>query len=250
MIIQDARTLFESGPRETRVTVVVPLYNYEKHIRETLDSVAAQTFRDIAIVVVDDCSTDSSAAVAEAWMRDHVDQGLSLYLRQNHKNAKLSITRNTGIDFARSEMCFMLDADNVLYPRCIETHVEALDSRPDASAAYSLIEVFEARKSLIGNSAFAASELKYGNYIDAMAMIRRDVLLEMGGYRHMRHGWEDYELWLRFCEADRFAIHIPEILSRYREHGSSMLRTQTNVSKNIAEVHETISSMHPWVELR
>lgn len=249
MIIQQTSQLFAHRLEGHKVAVIVPLHNYERYIVETLDSVAAQTLRDTALIVVDDCSTDRSAEVVSAWMAANRNCGLGLGLWRNERNARLAVTRNTGIALSSAQYCFFLDADNALYPRCLEKHAQALDDRPDAAAAYSLIEVFGRRGGVLGTGVFERAALSCGNYIDAMAMVRRSALVELGGFVHIDHGWEDYDLWLRLCEAGGMALHIPEILSRYREHGGSMLRTQTNLPDHIRQLHAELNRRHPWLDL-
>lgn len=249
MITREARVLFSHGHASRRVSVIVPLYNYANYIVETLESVRAQSFRDLVIIVIDDCSQDDSAAVVKSWMEQNCDCGLALVLLQNTSNARLAITRNTGIAHATTEYCFFLDADNTIYPRCIEKHVAALDSRLDAAVAYSLIEVFHGRSALMGASLFSRDALRHGNYLDAMTMVRRSILLDFEGFHHIDYGWEDYDLWLRLCEANQFAVHIPEILSRYREHSASMLRTDTNLPDHIRKLHLMMTERHPWLDL-
>lgn len=250
MKVQDCDTVFESGEMARRVSVIVPLYNYASVIEDTLDSVAAQTERNLALIVIDDYSSDESVATVSTWMHRHARDGLGLRLCRNRANARLSITRNTGVSQARSPYCFMLDADNLLYPRCIEKHAAALDGRPDTDAAYSLIEVFEGDTDIIGAGIFCREGFRHGNFVDAMAMIRTDALKDFEGYADIRHGWEDYDLWLRMVEAERLALHIPEILSRYRQHNTSMLRTHTNVAQNIRDLHKEMTRRHPWLDLR
>lgn len=249
MLTQETDLVFERGASDNRVSVIIPLYNYAHHVVETLDSVLAQSTDDISLIVVDDCSTDTSVQVASQWMQQQQNSAKSMMLVRNRANARLSITRNTGISLSRSEYCFMLDADNILYPRCIEKHVDALSARPDADAAYSLLEVFEGQSDMIGAGVFTRAGLKHGNFIDAMAMFRRSMLLSMQGYENIRYGWEDYDLWLRMLENDQFAIHIPEILARYRQHGSSMLRTETNVNNNIKYLHDFMKKRYTWLDL-
>ena len=248
MVVQDAEMLFERGNRQAQTTVVIPLYNYAHHIVETLQSAAKQTTDDVMILVVDDCSTDSSVETVLEWMKKQtIKKGMTLL--RNKENARLPITRNTAINYCRSEFCFMLDADNIIYPRCIEKHVQALNGRPDADAAYSLIEVFEGRSDVVGAGVFIKEGLLHGNFIDAMAIFRRSVLTSLNGYENLRHGWEDYELWLRMIEKNKITIHIPEILSRYRQHKNSMLRSETNKAENISELHKYLKKRYSWLDL-
>lgn len=249
MITQETDPIFKRGALNNNVSIIVPLYNYAHHVVETLDSVAVQSTKDITLIVVDDCSTDNSVDTVHQWMQRQPKNRMGMMLARNRSNAKLSITRNTGIDLSRSNYCFMLDADNILYPRCIEKHVAALVARPDADAAYSLLEVFEGQADVIGAGVFTKDGLKHGNFIDAMAMFRRSMLLAMEGYENIRYGWEDYDLWLRMVKEDKIALHIPEILARYRQHNSSMLRTETNINKNIQLLHETMKKRHEWLDL-
>ncbi len=250
MRTQTTDLIFSAGSLDHRVSVIVPLYNYEKYIVDTLESVVNQSWSDLTIIVVDDCSRDESAEIVKNWMqRCAASSSLGLFLLRNKQNVRLATTRNTGVAFSQSEYCFFLDADNLLYPRCIEKHVEALDARADCPAAYGLIEVFDADTGIIGAEVFDRARLKHGNYIDAMAIVRRESLLALGGYHDIRHGWEDYDLWLRICEHDHIALQIPEILSRYRVHSASMLRTTTNKSKNIRELKRNMTKLHPWLDL-
>lgn len=249
METQSARMIFERGDLARKVSVIVPLHDYANLIVETLESVAAQRFEDIALIVIDDASTDDSRAVVEDWMRTIDAPHLTLVLLANSANAGLSATRNTGIAHARSEYCFFLDADNLLFPRCVEKHVRALDAREDCIGAYSILEEFGGVSGLIGSSVFDRERLKRGNYIDAMTMLRRQAIQQLGGFKTIKHGWEDYELWLRLCEAGDRLLHLPEILSRYRNHQDSMLRQQTNVGNNIVELTRNIERLHPWVTL-
>jgi len=249
VISQETETLLEHGSDWAEVSVVVPLYNYETYITDTLNSVATQTLEDVSLVVVDDCSKDSSAQVVKRWIEENPQRFSKAKLARNVRNAGLAITRNTGIAIAGSPKLFFLDADNLIYPRCLARHVDALSSSPAARGAYSLLEVFDADRRVIGAEVFDRARLKRGNHIDAMAMIRREYLLEIGGYHDIKHGWEDFDLWLRMCESDDFLIQIPEILGRYRVHHQSMLRTTTNVGNNHLALRENITSRHPWLEL-
>ena len=181
MRTQATEIVFESGGDWPEVTVVVPLHNYAGFIEEALDSVGAQTLRPLGLVVVDDASTDASLEVVRGWMRREAGAFARAVLARNVRNAGLSITRNTGVSLAASDFVFFLDADNALYPRCLERHREALEGS-DATFAYGLLEVFGADTGIMGTEVFGRERLKKGNYVDAMAMIRRSVLVAQGGY--------------------------------------------------------------------
>ena len=110
----------ETGKRVDKgVTVVVPLYNYQEVICETLDSVLAQSFRPLSLVVIDDCSTDNSLDAAQAWFRAKADEFAWAALLKHRRNCGLSTSRNTGFATAQTDLVFALDADNHLYPKLL-----------------------------------------------------------------------------------------------------------------------------------
>ncbi|WP_428332600.1 rhamnan synthesis F family protein [Novosphingobium sp.] len=246
--IQNTNVVFEKGGLERQVAVIVPLYNYAGLIEWTLDSVAEQSHHDIVLIVVDDKSDDTSLAIALDWMADY-EGPISLRLLSNNANFGLSATRNLGIVHSQSPYCFFLDADNEIYPRCIARHVAALECRSDCAGSYSIIEQFEGATGLKGNNVFTRDALARGNYIDAMAMVRRECLDKYGGFRAIKYGWEDYDLWLRLAEGGDRLLHIPQILSRYRHHRNSMSRQQTNKAENVEELRASMRELHPWLKL-
>jgi hypothetical protein len=135
---------------------------------------------------------------------------------------------------ARGEFCFVLDADNEVYPRCLSKLSQALIDDPTAAAAYGSLEKFSGTESLglMNALPWEPQRLRAGNYLDAMAMLRTSVIRgEFGGYPTDRrlHGWEDYGLWCALASAGRHAIRVPEIVARYRVARHSML-SLTNIS--------------------
>ncbi len=248
--MSQGQVVFESGTsRDARVCVVIPLHNYAHLVNEALESVAAQTMPEIELVVVDDASTDGSLAVATEWTRRRAQRFRRVVLLRHVANAGLSAARNTGVSESSAPAFFPLDADNVLYPRCLEQLHAALD-QSDASFAYSLLEVFEGKRGIMGADVWSHERLARANYIDAMALIRTEVWRALGGYTHMPYGWEDYDFWCKVHEAGGYGIQVPNILGRYRVHYSSMLRTVTNRADSQAALHSDMRRRHPWLKLR
>ena len=107
-----------------RVTVVTALYNHADVLPRALDSVLLSHLRGFELLVVDDGSTDDSAEVATGWMRDH--PRVSARLLSHGINRGLGAARNTAVAHARAPYCFILDADNEVYPRCLGNSASAL----------------------------------------------------------------------------------------------------------------------------
>ena len=213
---------------EAQVTVVVPLYNYEPTIAECLESVAAQDLPQLSVVVIDDASTDNGGEKAASILRQHDRRFVSARVVRHVRNQGLSMARNSGVAWSREPYLFMLDADNRIRPSCLSKLVEALELSK-AAFAYSQLRMFGDVDGFGLADVWDTARLREGNYVDAMALVRRDALVAAGGYATLAndYGWEDYDLWLRFAELDYRGVFLPEILCEYRVHKSSMLRMRT-----------------------
>ena len=218
-----------------RVSVIVPLYNYETHIRRALESATRGRYQSIEFVVVDDGSTDDSLLAARRFLSEN--EGVPALLVRHPVNRGLGVARNTGIDFARGEFVFMLDADNAVYRHGIERLVEALDADPEAVAAYGMLAMYSdsGPAGLLSYQPWRPRRLRAGNYIDAMALWRLSALKALGGFAadQRLHGWEDYDLWCRTAEAGHGVAFVPEIVAEYRFTRHSMLSV-TNLSVQTA----------------
>ncbi|ACK69698.1 glycosyl transferase family 2 [Gloeothece citriformis PCC 7424] len=229
----------------SQVTVCISLYNYRNYILETLDSVYNQTLDLLDLIVVDDCSKDDSLTVTLSWLEKNSQRFNKAQLVQHQTNNGLAYSRNTAIGLAQTPYVFILDADNLLYPRCIMQGLEALESSK-AAFAYSIIEKFGAMEKIIGNQSWSKEQLAYGNYIDAMALIKKTSLEAVDGYSHIQYGWEDYDLWCKFAEKNFYGILVPEILVRYRVHPESM--TKTTTQQKIESISKELKKRHPWLK--
>lgn len=210
------------------VTVIVSLYNYQQYIQECLESIKKQTLTSFDLLVVDDRSQDNSTTIVENWMRENHSRFNRCSLLRHKKNMGLAQTRNTAFEQACTPFIFVLDADNALYPRCLERH-RVVMSECNASFSYSYLEVFGAVKGLQNTILWDKKLLQFGNMVDAMVMLRKSAWEQAGGYSIMEvMGWEDYDLWFKIARNGGWGILIPEILARYRVHTKSMLRTITN----------------------
>ena len=229
------------------VTIIVPVYNYAHYVREALDSAAAQTTPTIDLIVIDDVSKDASLSVILDWANTHADRFNRILVVQHDSNAGLGFGRNTGFDLAETPFVLPLDADNTLRPNAA-LHLAAALRRSGAAFAYPTIQRFGKDNLLIGDEPFLAARLVSGNFIDAMALVRRDAWAAAGGYDHVRFGWEDYDFWCRLVEAGLWGEHVPEILADYRAHEQSMLHTQTDVKTNKIALTNNMKSRHDWLD--
>jgi glycosyltransferase involved in cell wall biosynthesis len=216
------------------VTVIISLYNYGKFITACLDSVAAQTYQPMDLIVVDDCSKDNSVALVIEWLSEHGGRFTRYRLLRHVKNQGLVGTRNTAFSQVETPYVFVLDADNLLYPRCLDRLVTALQ-QCDASFSYCYSERFGAADGFLNTTVWDPAKFRGGNKIDAMVLLRRDIWEKIGGYSTNMppYGWEDFDLWFKIARVKGWGVLVPEILTRYRVHGVSMLNTVTNPHSDI-----------------
>jgi glycosyltransferase involved in cell wall biosynthesis len=242
--------LFEAGALpDAEATVCITLYDYGAYVLEALETVYEQTLAALAVVVLDDGSKDDGPARVERWMRRSAPRFAGVCLARHTSNQGLARARNGAIDTARSPFVMVLDADNHLLPRCVERLLRSLEASA-CGFAYPILERFGELQGLMGTSSWSVELLETGNYVDAMALLRKSTWQRVGGYQRMQvGGWEDYDLWCRCVEAGIEGLFVPEILARYRMHRSSMLATETERGENSARVRREMKERHPWLQL-
>lgn len=247
--VPEAEVLHRQGDAAiAKVAVVVPLYNYAGFVVEALNSVKKQTLDSIELIVVDDCSTDTSAKVAMDWIERNGRRFVSATLLRNARNQGLPLTRNVGFAHAEAPFVFPLDADNTIDPRCLWLLLERL-LNSGCSAAHPTLQRFGKCSMRHAAQSWSPDRLRRGNYIDAMALIRKSAWAHVGGYTKGGFiGWEDYELWCKFVEAGLWSDPVPDAVAGYRVHGASMLDTQTNKAKQ--SVVDAIRAEHPWLTVQ
>jgi glycosyltransferase involved in cell wall biosynthesis len=233
---------YQSGDRPC-ICVIIPLYNYAKYIHQCLESVSASIFDqsdiEIEVLVIDDRSTDDSAKVVEEYLGRST---VSICLIKKHLNTGLADVRNIGLKVARAPYVFMLDADNWIEPNCLAVLYEQL-KLSDCASTYGKIRMFNNETQeyfyVFSDQEWDVAELIQDPYIDAMAMFDKKTLLDVGGYSTdlVEYGWfgfEDYDLWLKLAQNGYVAKLVPEILSSYRVHSSSMINTTNQFRVNMA----------------
>jgi Glycosyl transferase family 2 len=243
-VIHESRGWSTRPPRE--VSVIVPLYNHAGHVQDALASVIRSDRPVWELIVVDDASTDGGGEVVSAVMEAHGGDAAWRLVRQP-VNRGLALARNCGAEYASAARLLMLDADNELRPTAIGRLLDAMRDDPTASFAYGIIEQFSADgpHGLTSPFPWSPERLRGGNYIDALAMINRDVFEPLGGYSddpRLALGWEDYDLWARMAESGRHAAFVPEMIARYRVGHSSMV-SMTNISRT--DAHAAVADHAP-----
>ena len=116
---------------ETKVSIVIPVYNVEPYIERCLRSIAAQTYLHIECILIDDCGTDGSMALVEQFLHNYKGK-ICFTIISHQQNQGLSAARNTGIRVADSEYIFFMDSDDAITPDCIEILTDLAKKYPEA----------------------------------------------------------------------------------------------------------------------
>lgn len=206
-------------------SVCVPCFDHAEEVVEAIASVAVQDFDDLELLVLDDASRDDSLDAARRALEER--PWLPAQLLSGKVNGGLPRARNRLADAARGTYVLMLDADNELWPPAVARLVAALEEDPAALFAYPVLQdhIDGRPHAILSYRAWDPRLLAKHNPVDALALLRRDRLLALGGYREDldMYGWEDYDLWARAAEHGEHGVHVPEVLARYRRGASSML---------------------------
>lgn len=223
------------------LAVLVPAYNAEAHIGQALDSVAAQSRGPDEIIVVDDGSSDQTAAVVSDWANRHPTQTLRLVCQPN---GGASSARNTAICAAESDLIAFLDADDLYQPQHHERLAAVLETHEDVVAVFGQQSVFtengETRANFLNGTPLEDvgyrklpggarmlteglwAALIQGNFIPTSgSMTRRRVVAEAGLFDTSLKTSEDRDLWLRVSRLGPL-VYLPEKVARKREHETNL----------------------------
>lgn len=202
------------GRPSVKISVVIPAYNAASFLPRCLKSVFTQTRRPEEIIVVDDGSTDTTAAMA-------ADLGARVISRPN---GGLSAARNMGIQSASSEWIALLDADDMWAPEKLER--QAARVQPETVLVYTGIRIFDdngVRESRRAVDVTAARKmLRYCNPITpSTVLVRRDAVVQDGGFREDIRACEDWEMWFRLQRFGQFEA-ISDPLTDYYVYPNSL----------------------------
>jgi GT2 family glycosyltransferase len=242
-VLREAETALLGDPE---VSVVIPVRNYGEFVEDAIASACDSSATQVEVVVVDDASTDDSADRVEAL----IERGEApLRLLRLAVQGGLGAARNHGFRLARAPLVFPLDADDLLYPSGLARLRDALGADPGAAFAYGVVERFDESGPIdfVSTQGFERELFAFGNYITAMALIRRSAWERVGGYEEegiLQLGWEDYDFWLKLVDAGERGTWVPSLIARYRRHGASMVRLTDIVAPEL-ELH--IRREHPSV---
>lgn len=208
------------------ISVYITNYNYGRYIRQSIESLLHQTLQDFELFIIDDGSTDESRKVIEEYAQ--LDNVSIIY----QKNKGLNITNNIALRVSRGKYIMRLDADDYLEPNALEKMSSVLESDEDFGLVfpdYYLVDdsghcIGEVRRLDFKKEVSLLDQPAHG----ACTMIRRDFLLNLGGYDESYSCQDGYELWIKFISHYK-VFNINKPLFSYRQHGNNLTTNETKI---------------------
>lgn len=225
-----------------RVSVCIPVYNLERYIAETLDSLKAQTYQDYEAIIVNDGSVDRSEEIIVPYLEDPRFR----YIRQ--ENGGVARARETAVLAAKGEWFAHLDGDDIWLPDKLERQIALADSDSRANLIYGNVIVFyeDGHEHLLYAHPMPEGDItphlyKHNLLPTSSVMVKTADIAAVGGYPILRFG-EDYTLWLRIARKGVWARACMSPVVRYRIRGNSQASPRLpNLQTQIAIISEALS---------
>ena len=217
---------------EGQISVIMAVYNTEKTLRQCIDSVLSQSYRNWKLIICNDCSTDKTADILEEYANRYPDK---IVVIENNVNSKLSFSLNHCLEFAEGEYCARMDGDDYISPDRFEKQYNYLKSHSEIDLVGSLILEFEdktKRTRLYNYKEFPDRyDLRKGPcFAHASIMTYTKVLKELGytvSKRTQRS--QDYDLWFRFFASGYKGANIQEVLYYVRNDECTYFRRKPSL---------------------
>jgi len=227
------------------ISVILPVYNGEKTIKETVRSVLSQTFSEFELIIINDGSADSTVDIVSSIE----DERIKVF---SYPNAGQPASRNRGIAQAQGDYIAFIDADDLWTADKLEAQYKALQDNPQAALAYSWTDWIDEsgellkRGSYITESGDVLSKLLLNDFVanGSNPLIRRQALLDVGGFDESLSNAHDWEMWLRLAMRYPFvAVPSPQVL--YRKSTSSMSANIWGMERSSIQVIEKALNQAP-----
>lgn len=222
------------------VTVLMPVYNGEKFLRESIDSILNQTFSNFEFVIVNDGSTDNTVDIINSYR----DARIKLI---NQKNGGVSNALNTGLKHATGKYIARMDADDISHPERIEKQYKFIQNNPEYVIVGSDANYITEEKEFIfkyTSPAYNHQEIvqlipTYCTFIHTSVLVKRDTILEVGGYSEDAVAFEDHFLWTKMIDKG-LTCNLKEVLVDVRLNSGSVTIDFNDYDKKYLETKEKV----------
>lgn len=220
------------------ISIIMPAYNAEKYISESIHSIIAQTYKDWELIVVDDCSTDRTAEIVKSFAEKRIK-----YLK-NDKNSGAAVSRNRAIAEASGRWLAFLDADDLWYPEKLEKQLDFI-IKTGAEFTFTAYEKIDKVGNHTGRISFPPEKVDYKKMIRLADPIGNLTVI----YDTARIGKvyvpnikkrNDFALWLQVLKKIDIGYGMNDVLASYRVHGDSLSGNKLKLIKYQWELYRKI----------
>jgi glycosyltransferase involved in cell wall biosynthesis len=228
-----------------KISVIMPVYNSGLYLKQAIDSILNQSFRDFELFVIDDASTDNSVSI----IRSYEDNRIELIAKP--KNTGYTDSLNLSIPRANGKYIARMDSDDIALPERFERQVHFMDHNPDVlivGSAYKVIDSDFTYHPPVGCEQVKLNALMESPLAHPTVLMRNEIFSQYG-LRYNKHfePTEDYDLWTRVLEYGKID-NLPEVLLHYRHHAIQVSKTRIDrVLKGLFEIRlKQISRLIPF----
>ena len=205
------------------ISIILPTYNGEKYIEESIESIIQQTFNDWELIIIDDCSNDATPELIDRYSL--IDPRIRSF--HNVKNLKLPASLNVGFSHATGEYLTWTSDDNKFYSDALQEMRDFLKNNPDSPMVCADMHIYnEDTHESKTSSGYDSLRMLLGNCVGACFLYRNQVRQDIGGYNVDYFCVEDYEYWLRILKNCGEISYINKTLYWYRFHSMSLTSTK------------------------
>ena len=216
------------------ISIVLPTYNGARYLKKSVDSCLSQTFGDFELIIVNDCSTDETGRIADAY----AEADPRVRVIHNVFNKKLPLSLNTGFEQARGKYHSWTSDDNYYAPGALEVLVSELGARPEVDLVYTDYYLVDEYDRVTGTRKFNNIYEGFTKWLGCGAcfLYKSEIFFANKGYNPGAFLIEDYDFFMRAFLKFNFS-YLPRFdLYFYREHESSLTSTQGDMVNDLAKV--------------
>lgn len=211
-----------------KISIITSTYNRPERLIAAIESVKNQTFEDWEMIIVDDCSTDTTEQVVKGYLDDKIK-----YIRLAENFGNDTRPKNVGIMASTGEYVSFLDDDNTYRPDHLQSLINVLE-REEVDGVYGdrFIHINNEPHGIGVHSDFDPMLLMTRNYIDTSdVLLKRDFLFDLGGFDERFKKYIDWNLWVRAAKAGKKLKRVPIVITDYYVHdGAKSVRVEDTVN--------------------
>jgi alpha-1,3-rhamnosyltransferase len=232
------------------VSVIVITYNSSKYVIETLESIKTQSYKNIELIISDDCSTDETVTICQRWLSENHSLFIATELIRNARNTGIPANCNRGVKVAQGEWVKYIAGDDILRKDAIKYYVDYIRLNPDIKFLHSNVKIFpetlsneimegfdDRNKYIINHANINAQEqfqvlLRVNPIYAPTTFINKELFLQYGYFDEKFRLWEDRPMWLKLTNNGVKLQYLDIITVQYRISEDSV-----QVKKNKKKIH-------------